>query len=297
MSAHRSPVGPSRRVARLITALPLAAALAAALACGDRADPVAPRGARPLAPDTARAAVYPGTTNTEFSGVQVQSEGMGLSIKFNYTGAVTPSLAVGTGPDVFATQVRSVAATKQAGGYWTAHAGGLKAGQRYYYRLDNLKSTWYDSAKTLRRDLTFDLDSAYVHFDGDDGPGCGEITIRTTIGPNSFTPSWGWDILMPERCMYSGNMYRFTNAYGKESFEGYPLDDARTVINAYERDGAAFCATWTPKCGDHNNNAWGPQALFAVYQTGTQKFVQSTWWGFRPHLTFYGSLTVTYVAW
>ena len=36
---------------------------------------------------------------------------------------------------------------------------------------------------------------------------------------------------------------------------------------------------------------------FDVRQSGAQKFKLSTWWGFTPHLTFYGRIVVNYAPW
>jgi hypothetical protein len=292
MSTHRLPTSPTRRLMWRLAPLPLLAALA----CADGADPVAPPEPRSLTPESARAAAYPGTTNTEFSGVQVQGEAMALSIKFNYTGVVTPSFTVGTGPDVFATQVISVPAKKQAAGYWTATAGGLTAGKRYYYRLDNLKSTWYDSAKTLRRDVTFDLDSTYIHDDGDQGPGCGEMVIKPLIGPYDPANKYWWDFFLGEYCMHSGNMYRFADSQVKRTWTGFYANKAMLYFEVYELDVEGFCGSWSTTCGQRNDTI-NESNTFDVTKTGTHTFVQSTWWGRKPYLTLYGKLSVKYVAW
>jgi hypothetical protein len=264
-------------VARRLPILPLAAALA----CGD-ASPVAPHAPR-VAADAPLAASYPGTTNTEFSGVQTQSEGMGLSIKFNYTGTVTPAFTVGTGPNVLATQVRSAPATKQPAGYWTAHVGGLPSGKRYYFRLDNLKSTWYDSAKTLRRDVTLDVDSAYVYYDGDPGPGCGEVHVRPVmIGRTGVEFSENaelhfWRPVLPEHCMYSGSWYHFGNSpNAKQTYHNFPGTSARLGFLLYERDNAAFCGgEWTADCGSRNTTGHDLDE-WDVTQEGTHHFKQTT---------------------
>jgi hypothetical protein len=294
MSAHPRH---ARRLARLLALPPLVAALA----CAD-AGPAAPEAVRAPA-GAPLAASYPGTTNTEFTGVQVQSEAMGLSIKFNYTGVVTPAFTVGTGPDVLATQVISVPAKKQAGGYWTAHAGGLEAGKVYWYRLDNLKSTWYDSAKTLRRDITLDLDSAYVHYDGDPGPGCGEIYIRPQLFGWVMLDKYNkdhtaWKPVLPEHCMHSGSWYRFGNSLGaKQTYAGYAPPELNLYFLVHELDIPGYCGNWTDACGQQNTTL-GESNAWDVRPAGTHKFKQSTWWGYYgPHLTLFGSVTVKYAAW
>jgi hypothetical protein len=277
----------------------LAVSLVAVFACSDATDPVAPKNG--LSPSGgAQADIYPGTTNTEFFGVQLQREGLGLAVKFDYGGSVTPSFTVGSTTDVLSSQVISVPAVKQAAGYWTAHVGGLVANNQYYYRLDNLKSTYWGAAKTLQRDIVFDLDSVYVEFDGDPGINCGEwyMTIKVNhqvMGGYQYKAS-SWEkrsqpIGAEPSGFCSGSMYRFSNADGYRRFEQIGPNmglhfDVREYDNCWPYENL--------HCEDHNYTAG---QSFDVRTGGTRKIDQSLETTFRLRGRFFGKITVQYVPW
>jgi hypothetical protein len=222
-----------------------------------------------------------------FSNVQVQSEAMGLSIKFNYSGPVIPAFTVGTGSDVFATQIISVAAKKQAAGYWTATAGGLESGRGYYFRLDDLQSTYYGSAKTLRRDVVFDLDSIYVIDDADWGPGCGEwdITAKTHWWGDGYQPEYWLHGLQ----MCTGGTYRFTApGSGVKTFTDMDTDGSlQFVIREWDD-------CFPTSCTQSGHTTMKP---FSSVQSGTTKFDMTSVAGMPARARFWGKITTKYVTW
>jgi hypothetical protein len=287
MSTRRHPDSSTRRILRWLAPIPLVAALA----CADATDPVAPA-ARPLSPDSAPAA-YTGVTGMEFSNVQVQSEGMGLSIKFDYAGSVIPAFTVGKDFYVYGTQIMSVPAKKQAAGYWTAHVGGLEPYKSYYFRIDNLTSTYYGSAKTLRRDIVFDLDSIHVIDDADWGPGCGEwdIKAQTNGWANSISGKYqpSYQLLSVDMC--TGSTYRYTA----------PGSGVHTFTNMQE-DGQLqfFIKEWDdcwPNPGSCTQQGYTLLYPFASKQSGTTKFDMTTVKGLAAQARFWGKISTTYVAW
>ena len=254
-------------------------------ACSDGADPVAPAKATPPTPGPVAADLYPGTTNTEFYGVKVQSEAMGFSIKFDYTGITNPVLTVGTAQDVFASQIKMVSPKKQAPGYWTATVNGLESGNLYYFRLDNLKSTYWASAKTLRRDVTFDLDSVYVSNDADPGAPCGEWFLKAIltdkVSPNNF--------FFSERSFCSGNTYRFNGTDGVHTYK----DITKYAWLNFEVREEDNCFPDQSYCLEYNDT-FGQEFNLV---SGTYKFDQSLKTIHRPRARFWGRLIVAYNAW
>jgi hypothetical protein len=103
--------------------------------------------------------------------------------------------------------------------------------------------------------------------------------------------------MLKERSMCTGNMYRFTEPTdAKQTWTDWNSTKAHLYIEVRELDAAAYCGTWKTSCGDENHTINESDA-WDVYKTGTHPFVQSTWWGFRPHLTFYGKVSVKYTSW
>ena len=299
MSKQQSPTLSAARLARLLAALPLAAALA----CTDDVSPVAPpaTAASPIAEVSAGA--YPGTTNTEFSSVQRQVLSDRISLYFKYSGVVTPSLTVGTTTSVFGGQAGSAAAKNQNNGYWSVTVAGLKPGTKYWYRLDNLKSTWYDSARTHRRDLTVDLDSIRVIYDGDPGPNCGEIYADTRAVEivKSGLDQWGnpdYDEMYEHQgftqihSMCSGSTFVFAkNADGHEVFEDFRGDYVGLRFKALDIDS---CTKFQAGCGDVG---YTNQKTLLVPKTGSVNFAQTTAKYQTLQLVFYGRVSVNYVPW
>ena len=295
MSARRPLIQSTPRLKKLLI-LPLVAVFA----CSDVADPVAPK--NNISPSgSAQADIYPGTTNTEFFGVKLQSEAMSLSVKFDYGGIVTPAFTIGTKPDVLSSQVISVPSVKQAPGYWTAHAGGLEANKLYYYRLDNLKSTYWGSAKTLQRNIKFDLDSIYVEFDGDPGANCGEwyMTVKVTheiVAGNQYGPGI-WDnrtqsIGAQPSGFCSGSTYRFSNADGYRLFEQIgPKMGLHFEIREYDN-----CWPYNPPTCEERNSSMD-QWFDVRSSSGARKIDQSLQTVHRPRARFFGKITVQYVPW
>lgn len=275
-----------RRLTRVLARV-LALSVFTTAACTDSPGPVGP--SKVVVPELAPPAadIYPGTTNTEFFGVKVQGGATALSIKFDYTGIVTPAFTVGKGPDVLGTQVISVAAKKQAAGYWTATAGGLESGKLYYFRLDNMKSTYWSSAKTLRRDVTADLDSVYVSNDSDPGPGCGEWTVHAFL-EDAEAPMF-WDI--GNRSFCSGNTYRFTGpGEGVRTFIGV----TKSALLWFEVKETDNCFPYEYYCYEYNDT---DPSGFDFYGLGKFTFDMSLLTIHRPRARFWGRISTAYNPW
>ena len=120
MSKRTIPAASPARLARMLAALPIAAALA----CTDTAAPIAPR----VPPDSDSDKSPTAGLVNEFSNIQEQALGDRISLYFQYTGVVTPALTVGTAQDIFGSQVRSAPAVKQSGNYWSVTVAGVCPG-------------------------------------------------------------------------------------------------------------------------------------------------------------------------
>jgi hypothetical protein len=216
------------RPRRLALALPLFATLATLAACSDAVSPASTGSSAPdavtalprmsagaLAAARSGGASLLSGTDYNFYNVYVVPEGLAVTVFFKYTGNMTPIFTVGTTSDVYSSTEGWVAGKYLGEGKWQARVPGLLAHHKYHYRLENLgggKSS--GSFNTLKRQITVDIDWVQVHFDGDAGAPCGELTFRTRVQPGWYN-GYAHDSYTKEYGICSGYGQGFIGADGK----------------------------------------------------------------------------------
>ena len=263
------------RLARLAAAV----TVFGAIACGDPAGPAAP----PVAASTS------GYYNN-FYNVKVQPEGLAINVYFQYLGKGSPILSLGKTSDIFNSLVTWVPAKNMNNGYWLARIANLKPGTLYYYRLDDLQSTWSGSVKTLRRRLIIDVDSMHVFSDGDAGlAGCGEMITRVNY---KKYPS-GYSSLYHTKwhCLNSGADLALSNEEGRMTFDDWGQEHILIHLEVFEEDS---CGYWSPYCGDI-----GVAATSLYYDTtgGSKSYVfkVGTLQNQTPAVRWAGTVKTTFV--
>lgn len=251
---------PARPLARLT----VAAIVSGALACGDPDRPTAPT--RPSAPPVAASAS--GTYNN-FYNVQVQPEGFAINVYFQYIGKGSPILSLGKTSDVFNSLVTWVPAKNMNNGYWLARIANLTPGTQYYYRLDDLQSTWSGSVKTYRRRLIVDLNRIHITSDGDD-LGCGEMISRMRVGEVPSPSNYGSLYYTGWHCVNSGQNLDLSDAEGRRTYDDWTAKKVSLLPKAFEEDS---CGYWDYVCGAI---ASAPYFLYFDTQGGAKSYTFKT---------------------
>jgi hypothetical protein len=109
--------------------------------------------------------------------VSSSTDATNLRVSFDYTGGPAPTVTVGTGPDVYGTQVTWSSATQYGDRHrWGATVPGLTPGTLYYFRINNGAFSAFGSATTWHRDVVVDFYQVDIFTDGDSWPsGCGDF--------------------------------------------------------------------------------------------------------------------------
>jgi hypothetical protein len=263
------------RLARLAAAM----TVFGAIACGDPAGPAAPRAG-------ASASGY----YNNFYNVQVQPEGLAINVYFQYLGKESPILSLGKTSDIYNSLVTWVPAKNMNNGYWLARIANLKPGTLYYYRLDDLQSTWSGSVKTLRRRLIIDVDSMHVFYDGDAGiAGCGEMITRVNY---KWFPS-GTHALYHTKwhCLNSGANLVLSDEEGRWTFDDVDQEHILVHLEVFEEDS---CGYWSPYCGDI---AVAAASLYYDTMGGSKSYVfkVGTLPSHTPSVRWAGTVKTTFV--
>ena len=260
------------------------------MACGDPAAPVAP----PAAPSTS-APTLTGQSATgaynNFYNVQVQPEGWAVNFYFQYIGNGSPIVSLGQTADIYNSLITWVPAKNMNNGYWYARINGIAPATQYYYRLDDLQSTWSGSFKTYRRRLTIDVNKIHVTYDGDE-LGCGEMIFRGNVSPY---PSWQignrfWQSTWHDLCS-GGDLY-LSDAEGRYVVDDWTPSSFGLWFKVLESDS---CFAWESFCGDI---AWATQELFFDTTNWAKSYtfqISTPQSSKKPVVTWEGTVKTTFV--
>ena len=265
----------------------LVAALAASsvVACSD---PVAPS-PTPSPTSTSTASTGRGETGlTTIYNVQIQSEPFAINVYFQYVGSGTPNFTVyGSAPGYSFNN--TVAAKNMNNGYWLGRIEKLRAGTEYNLHISDGDKTWTGTAKTYRRRLVMDVDKIHVQFDGDSGPGCGELIFRTEIrGFFAYGPAIWWSH-WHDLC--TGDDLILSDAEGQRVFDDWQADGISIDHMSFESDD---CWAFLSKCGQFG---WAAQTLKYDVSGGVKSYVFqiSSLDLSYPKVIWYGTVKTTFI--
>jgi hypothetical protein len=280
MRSDKRSLAPRRGLGRLATLI----TLLGALACADSTGPASespPRSSRAVVPPAGTAS----TTYNNFYNVQVHREPFAIVVYFQYIGSGSPIFSLGTKPNVYESLKSWSPAKKMNNGYWWARVGNLTPGTLYYFRLDDLQSTWSGSAKTHRRQLIVDIDKIDVIFDGDAGIGCGELASKVDVTGFTYPSSKPYGSRFTgEYCVSSGSSLNLSDADGRFVYDDWDYDLVTIRLTAFDADA---CGAWAWECGDYGlamkglvyDTRFGPISHYFEMPTGSSWDVQLVWKG------------------
>lgn len=266
----------------------LAAVVAASgvVACSD---PVAPAASPNPAPTvTGPAPSARGSTGlTTIYNVQIQSEPFAINVYFKYAGTGTPNFTASITVPGYA-YYQTVAAKNMNNGYWLGRLENMRAGTEFNLKISDGDKSWTGTAKTYRRRLIVDIDKIHVQFDGDSGPGCGELIFKAEISPGyGFKDTW-WS-KWHDLC--TGDDLVLSDAEGRRVVDDWTTPHAYIYHKSFESDD---CWAWESWCGQFG---WAAQELIYDVSGGAKSYtfqISSADVSY-PKVIWYGTVKTTFV--
>jgi hypothetical protein len=268
----------------------LAAGLAASgiVACSDPVAPPTPSKPALVTPGTGETARASGLMT--IYNVQVGSEPFAINVYFKYAGTGTPNYTAYTTLPGY-TYYKTVPAKNMNNGYWLGRLEDMQAGTEYNLVISDGDKQWTGTAKTYRRQLTVDIDTIHVQYDGDPGPGCGELIFRTeTFGYFAYGPAISWTH-WHDLC--TGDDLILDDEEGQKVFDNWQSPGVAIDLKSFESDD---CWAWLNKCGQFG---WAAQTLTYDVSGGSKfyKFQISSLDVSIPKVIWYGTVTTKFIPW
>lgn len=275
-------------VKNLAVILVAATAASGIVACSEPVAP--PRSPNPAPVATSTAPTGRGSDLTTIYNVQVGSEPFAINVYFKYAGTGTPNYTAYLLTPTY-TYFKTVPAKNMNNGFWLGRIEGMKTGTEYNLVISDGDKQWKGTGKTYRRQLTMDVDKIHVQYDGDPGPGCGELIFRTGIqgfynnGPALWWSHWhdlctGDDLVLPDD-------------EGQYVFDDWQNPAVSLEHMSFESD---ECWAWMPECGQFG---WAAQILKYDVSGGSKSynFEISSANASAAKVIWYGSLKTKFIPW